>query len=109
LHIFPQSHPIIVVANALDCDDKSTTLAEQKAKTGSKERMGEASGSGDSDYSRFRDLLIPDAKNTLQSAAYAHESGDFERAERLLDAVERKVQECREQLQEDKQASQRGD
>lgn len=62
----------------------------------------------DSDrYSRFRNLLIPDTQNTLQSASFAHSQGDYERTEELLDAAEAKIQKCREQLQEDKQKDER--
>ena len=61
----------------------------------------------DSEYSRFRNFLIPDTQNTLQSASYAHSQGDYDRAEELLDAAQAKIQKCREQLQEDRQENER--
>lgn len=61
----------------------------------------------DSEYSRFRNFLIPDTQNTLQSASYAHSQGDYDRAEELLDAAEAKIQKCREQLQEDREENER--
>ena len=61
----------------------------------------------DSEYSRFRNFLIPDTQNTLQSASYAHSQGDYERTEELLDAAEAKIQKCREQLQEDREENER--
>ncbi len=61
----------------------------------------------DSEYSKFRNFLIPDTQNTLQSASYAHSQGDYDRAEELLDAAQAKIQKCREQLQEDRQENER--
>ena len=61
----------------------------------------------DSEYSRFRNFLIPDTQNTLQSASYAHTQGDYDRAEELLDAAQAKIQKCREQLQEDREENER--
>ncbi len=61
----------------------------------------------DSEYSRFRNFLIPDTQNTLQSASYAHTQGDYDRTEELLDAAEAKIQKCREQLQEDREENER--
>ncbi len=61
----------------------------------------------DSEYSRFRNFLIPDTQNTLQSASYAHSQGDYDRTEELLDAAEAKIQKCREQLQEDREENER--
>jgi DNA-binding MurR/RpiR family transcriptional regulator len=61
----------------------------------------------DSQYSRFRNFLIPDTQNTLQSASYAHSQGDYDRAEELLDAAQAKIQKCREQLQEDREENER--
>ena len=61
----------------------------------------------DSEYSRFRNFLIPDTQNTLQSASYAHSQGDYDRAEELLDAAQAKIQKCREQLQEDREENER--
>ena len=61
----------------------------------------------DSEYSRFRNFLIPDTQNTLQSASYAHSQGDYERTEELLDAAQAKIQKCREQLQEDREENER--
>jgi hypothetical protein len=61
----------------------------------------------DSEYSKFRNFLIPDTQNTLQSASYAHSQGDYDRAEELLDAAQAKIQKCREQLQEDREENER--
>ncbi len=61
----------------------------------------------DSEYSRFRNFLIPDTQNTLQSASYAHSQGDYDRTEELLDAAQAKIQKCREQLQEDREENER--
>lgn len=71
--------------------------------------MTDSSEGGSSKYSRFRNFLIPDLKNTLQSAVFAHENENFERVEQLLDAAESKLHGCREQLQEDKRAREEGD
>jgi hypothetical protein len=56
----------------------------------------------DSDYSKFRDFLIPMAKNSLESARDSHEKEEYDRAERNLDAAKRVIRDCRKQLQEDK-------
>lgn len=58
-------------------------------------------------YSKFRDFLIPDTQNTLQSASYAHTQGNYDRVEQLLNAAEAKIQKCREQLEEDKEENER--
>jgi hypothetical protein len=61
----------------------------------------------DRQYSRFRDFLIPDTQNTLQSASYAHTQGNYDRVEELLNAAEAKIQKCREQLEEDREDNER--
>ncbi len=53
-------------------------------------------------HSRFREFLIPDAKNTLESAANRHERGDFDRAESLLYLAKDKIDRCIAQLQDDR-------
>ena len=62
--------------------------------------------SGKNSDSRFRDLLIPDVKNTLESASYRHSREDFDAAESLLNLAKDKIDECIEQLQQDKQERQ---
>jgi hypothetical protein len=54
-------------------------------------------------YSRFRDFLIPDAQNTLQSASHRHSLGDYDDANELLEQTKKKIENCQRQLQEDKQ------
>jgi hypothetical protein len=58
-------------------------------------------------HSRFRDFLIPDVKNTLESASYRHSREDFDGAQRLLYLAKDKIDECIEQLQQDKQERQK--
>ena len=55
------------------------------------------------DGSRFRDFLIPNTQNNLQSASYSHERGNYDRAEKNLDAAEKGIADCREQLKKDKE------
>jgi hypothetical protein len=55
-----------------------------------------------SEISEFRNFLIPNTQNALQSASYSHQRGNFERAEKYLDAAERGLEQCREQLRKDK-------
>lgn len=57
-------------------------------------------------YSKFREFLIPDAKNTLEGASYRHSRGDFDGAEGLLNLAKDKIDRCIEQLHKDKQESQ---
>jgi hypothetical protein len=56
--------------------------------------------------SKFRDFLIPNAQNTLESASYRHFRGDFEGARKLLHLAKDGIDECLEQLQLDEQAHQ---
>jgi hypothetical protein len=53
--------------------------------------------------SAFRDFLIPDAQNTLQSAAYRHARQDFDGAEQNLNLAKSKIDVCLRQLQKDRQ------
>jgi transposase len=57
-------------------------------------------------HSRLRDFLIPDAKNTLESASHRHLRGDFEAAEQYLNSAKNKIDRCLQQLQQDKQERQ---
>ncbi len=56
----------------------------------------------DDDYSKFRNFLVPLAQNNLESARDSHQKGEYDRAERNLDAAENVVRECREQLKKDR-------
>ncbi|HEY9633778.1 MAG TPA: hypothetical protein V6D14_10250 [Coleofasciculaceae cyanobacterium] len=55
------------------------------------------------ELSTLRNFLIPDAQNTLQSAAYRHLRKDFEGAEQNLNLAKSKIDLCLQQLQKDKQ------
>jgi hypothetical protein len=57
----------------------------------------------ESSYSKLRDFLIPDTKNTLQSASFQHSQGNFDAAEDCLKQAETKIKKCREQLQKDRE------
>ena len=57
----------------------------------------------ESAYSKFRDFLIPDTKNTLQSAAFQHSQGNLDAAEECLKQTETKIKKCREQLEKDRE------
>lgn len=57
-------------------------------------------------HSRFREFLIPDAKNTLESASHRHLRGDFEGTEQSLNLAKNKIDRCLQQLQHDKQERQ---
>jgi hypothetical protein len=55
------------------------------------------------EYSKFRDFLIPDAQNTLQSASFRHSRGDYDGANELLEETKLKIAYCQRQLQEEQQ------
>ncbi|HEY9729987.1 MAG TPA: hypothetical protein V6D50_26365 [Chroococcales cyanobacterium] len=57
-------------------------------------------------HSRLKDFLIPDAKNTLESASHRHLRGDFEGTEQYLNLAKNKIERCLQQLQQDKQERQ---
>ena len=60
-------------------------------------------------HSRLRDFLIPDAKNTLESASHWHLRGDFEGTEQYLHLAKNKIDRCLQQLQQDKHKQERQD
>ena len=47
--------------------------------------------------SKFRDFLVPNLQNTLQSASFQHKIGNYKQAKRFLDAATEGLKKCYEQ------------
>jgi hypothetical protein len=60
----------------------------------------------DEEYSYLRHLLIPDIKNTLQSASYQHSRGEYDKVEESLELAKKKIDKCIEQNRRDKRDAQ---
>ncbi len=68
-------------------------------------RREEEAENEEKEYSKFRDLDVPNMQNTLQSASWRHSRGDYDGAESLLDQVEKQVDQARSHIAEDRESS----
>lgn len=51
----------------------------------------------DKPASKFRDFLVPNLQNTLQSASFQHKIGNYQQTKRFLDAATEGLKKCYEQ------------